>query len=624
LDNTFKLNVNSKPFAIREMHLPESIATEYSTDLSSPVLHQLSRLNVFIGANNTGKSRLLRSLFSSQSTPLGLRDSQSEEIRESVKTWLKIAPPEEESLRRELANKIPLLYQRGYTIFGSGPPSHELSISSQVGDPDTILTLGRMLTRMREYFHIQNWKRRVPDLQDFFRVYIPTLRGLRRPIQDTHFYSVRTKKDYFHNLSHVNTWSELSVQHPNSPEAITKVNVHTGLEMYDIVRSHLLGPREARQMIADFQKEIGRTFYGGREFTLIPREGDDVLHAKIGNEAERPVYELGDGIQHMLIMMLPLFIHRDKNLLLFVEEPELYLHPGFQRILIDKFLDDDYVSRQVFVTTHSHQFLDITIDRERCSVYRVSKNLEDGETEAKAMFKVQLASSDDFSILAELGVRNSSVMLSNCTIWVEGITDRLYLRRFLDIYQKSKELHAYMEDLHYSFVEYGGGCIEHWSFLDRDDKEPGIEVKRLCGNLFLIADQDTGKEERHDLLKKVLGDRFCLLDCLEVENLLIPSTITSIVEQYEGTITLQEFEQDDYKSESLGTFIDAKVLPVGYNSKRIRKEGSKGYADASGTVKNKTDFCHKALEHIKTIDDLSPEARNLCERIYMFIAAHNQ
>ena len=624
MDNTIKLEVISKPFAIREMLLPESIATEYSTDLYSPVLHQMSRLNVFIGANNTGKSRLLRSLFSSQSTPLGLRDSLSEEIRESVKTWLRIAPPQEENLRRELANKIPFLYQGGYTSFGSGPPSNELSISARVDDTDTREKLGRMLNGMRDYFHIQNWKRRVPDLQPFFRVYIPTLRGLRRPIQDAHFYSVRTQKDYFHNLSHVNTWTELSVQHPNSPEAITKVNVHTGLEMYDIVRSHLLGPREARQMIADFQKEIGRTFYGGREFTLIPREGDDVLHARIGNETERPVYELGDGIQHMLIMMLPLFIHRDKNLLLFIEEPELYLHPGFQRILIDKFLDDDDVSRQVFVTTHSHQFLDITIDRDRCSVYRVSKKLEEGEAEAKATFKVQLASSDDFSILAELGVRNSSVMLSNCTIWVEGITDRLYLRKFLDIYQRSKELHAYMEDLHYSFVEYGGGCIEHWSFLDRDDKEPGIEVKRLCGNLFLIADQDTGKEKRHEQLKNVLGDRFCLLDGLEVENLLTPATITSIVEQYEWTITPQQFEQDDYKNVSLGTFIDTKVLPADHKSKRIRKEGSKAYADASGTVKNKTDFCHKALEHIKTIDDLSPEATRLCQGIYEFIAAQNR
>ena len=35
-----------------------------------------------------------------------------------------------------------------------------------------------------------------------------------------------------------------------------------------------------------------------------------------------------------------------------------------------------------------------------------------------------------------LGVRNSSVFLANSTIWIEGITDRLYLKKYMEVYQR--------------------------------------------------------------------------------------------------------------------------------------------------------------------------------------------
>src|ERR1700745_3947929 len=56
----------------------------------------------------------------------------------------------------------------------------------------------------------------------------------------------------------------------------------------------------------------------------------------------------------------------------------------------------------------------------------------------------------------------------------------------------------YKQDLHYSFVEYGGSNITHWSFFT--DDAPTV-VERLCGKLLLIADKDgsgnSAKVERH-------------------------------------------------------------------------------------------------------------------------------
>ena len=128
------------------------------------------------------------------------------------------------------------------------------------------------------------------------------------------------------------------------------------------------------------------------------------------------------------------------------------------------------------------------------------------------------------------------MFLSNCTIWVEGITDRLYFRHYLKLYfehlkEKDDSSIEFKEDFHYSFVEYGGLNITHWSFLDNE--EHPINVDTLCGKLFLIADKDKNKDERHKELEKKLGDRFYCLRCKRVENLLSKEVLLKVIEDYE-------------------------------------------------------------------------------------------
>ena len=84
-------------------------------------------------------------------------------------------------------------------------------------------------------------------------------------------------------------------------------------------------------------------------------------------------------------------------------------------------------------------------------------------------------------LLKELGVQNSSVFLTNATIWVEGITDRLYLRAYMKKYlselkrsDTSKDKEKFLkysqlkEDIHYSFVEYQ---INHSSHFTHEKNE---------------------------------------------------------------------------------------------------------------------------------------------------------
>ena len=77
------------------------------------------------------------------------------------------------------------------------------------------------------------------------------------------------------------------------------------------------------------------------------------------------------------------------------------------------------------------------------------------------------------------------------------------------------------EDYHYSFVEYQGANLTHWSF-DPDEKETKeIKASYVCAQAFLIADGDVAtKGDRRQVYTNMLGDRFYLLEVKEIENLL--------------------------------------------------------------------------------------------------------
>ena len=488
--------------------------------------------------------------------------------------------------------------------------------SHRGGDPHNVLHEGISRKGKEGWREIKELD--APQSYSFKRIYIPSLRGMRVPPSDKSFYLNRTISDYFSGKV-----GRFAPEKESASARVSELRIFTGLELYDIVRSHLLGSLAERQNVSDFQQFLGQRFFDGLPIALIPREGDDVLHVKIGQEKERPIYELGDGIQSVIILTLPLFVHRDSNLLLFIEEPELFLHPGLQRKLIDAIMDDgDELTRQVFVATHSNQFLDMTLEESRVSVYKFRKcfDVETDSEEQIPRFRIENSSNEDFSLLAELGVRNSSLFLANCTIWVEGVTDRLYVRRILEIVQQDKQWRV-EEDIHFAFVEYQGGNITHWSFLECEEGEKNIDVKRVCGRLFLITDHDSGKEERHRQLAESLGDRYYCLPCREIENLLAPDVIKAVIRSYEGEdVELNEFGREDYVNEYLGECIENSVLQS--ESKRPVRTG-RPYANTSGTIKDKRSFAERALVYMNSESDLSREALELGGRIYDFISAAN-
>lgn len=90
-------------------------------------------------------------------------------------------------------------------------------------------------------------------------------------------------------------------------------------------------------------------------------------------------------------------------------------------------------------------------------------------------------------LLDDLGIRASDITQSNGVIWVEGPSDRLYIKHWLRFYCKEKNLPEPKENVDYSFVLYGGSILKHWSPTQVNDFITMIKVNR---NMYLVMDKD--------------------------------------------------------------------------------------------------------------------------------------
>jgi hypothetical protein len=226
-------------------------------------------------------------------------------------------------------------------------------------------------------------------------------------------------------------------------------------------------------------------------------------------------------------------------------------------------------------------------------------------------------------------VRNSSVFLSNCTVWVEGISDRLYIKKYLDLYiqhqkDSAKELKYYYEDLHYSFLEFGGNQIVHYDFTNdanTSDHEK-INATRITNRMLLIHDQDTKKESRHILLRQQLGENYIQLPTLEIENLISVDVLHLTLNSYRISEDIDlAFNAIEPQSYALVPIYEAisKIIKSG----NIKKIFDVKTDTTTPRIRNKADFALTATSHMQSWDDLSEAAKIMTIKIYKFIEQHN-
>lgn len=193
-----------------------------------------------------------------------------------------------------------------------------------------------------------------------------------------------------------------------------------------------------------------------------------------------PVEALGTGIHEIIMMAARVIVV--ENSVVCIEEPESHLHPELQRKFMEFIWKE--TSNQYFITTHSAHVMDSV----PAAIYSVK--LRNGSTE----FVRSLDKGERRQICHELGYRPSDLLQSNCLIWVEGPTDRLYVNHWLG--QKAPEL---VEGIHYSIMFYGGRLLSH---LSADEMEVDDFVALLPINRFPAIVIDSDRRKQNDRLNE--------------------------------------------------------------------------------------------------------------------------
>ncbi len=578
---------------IQAINISPELLKEFIINDTDTHLINLSKINIFAGENNSGKSRFLRGLMKYNSTNyIDYTSADESFFKYEIRTLRAIKATFEDnrsqgfiySKQDEIYDKIDKIIQN------RGNVNLSIQLYYQLQKLDE-----KDFSFPKQAYNPINWNNQL----DFFKmksseilnrinsfnkkiiskdiIYIPTLRGLR-PISDNFSigndnYRVRTVKDYFSKS-----------QNKETPD-----NIFTGLSLYENIMSMLLGTEEQRELIRGFQKFISESIFK-KSITLIPRYKDDVLHIKIGNDPQFEIYNLGDGIQSLITILFPIYINKDFTKIVFIEEPETHLHPKWQKVLTKAL--SAFTEHIFFISTHSSSF----INQQESQTYSFNK------IGSKFIIKHLESKTSKIQLLNELGYEQSDLLQTNYVLWVEGPSDKIYFNYWI-----KKIAPELLENIHYTILFYGGQTLSH---LIEPKKYDSLEcLLSINQNSGIYIDSDrTNKNEKYNLFKKELKvkllkeSKFCWLSQKrEIEN-YIPMSI------FEKSVkSVYEFE--DIKIDT-GEFADrCKVMRL--NDKPHVKQKIRlpdeffSYIQKNGTIKGikakiLKDNIEKALEESKS------------------------
>ncbi|WP_295612971.1 AAA family ATPase [uncultured Methanobrevibacter sp.] len=602
---------------------------EYDFVKSEDKLENLSKINIFIGTNNSGKSRFMRFLFymgnNDKLNFIPDDEKYNYFIKQTTKFKEFINENRNKSFRQAQADALNIINKHikdsPKYLTESKPHYTELiniykNIERQPPSRNTYLYFCKEI--FTEYFNEINFDTNTFNY-NFHKIYIPSLRGLVPVIPkeyslentQTDIYAERTKQDYFKSKSKILT--DIT-DFLNEESSEPKNAIITGMQFYDYVKNYLLGDLNQREMIRDYENYLSETFFDKKDVVLIPKVNDDVLTVKIGEE-EYEIYNLGDGIQSIISITLPLFLYLKKSqeentaVLVFIEEPEVGLHPKLQRKLINTLLDERFENFQFFFTTHSNHFIDQSMIDENVSVYLFDKiNFNNENTSPK--FNIKHVDSEYLEVIKKLGVMPSSALMSNCIILVEGVTDLNHFQTYLNMYQEEifeKEL-KYESGIHYTFLIAGGDEYKNTiKNLNETQKE----------KLLFISDYDNENKDnkKHEFFEENSFNNFHILDVTEVENLVSKSIILKTLENIPKRDKIdinRNFTQIDYtQSDNFYAFIVNTI----FNGEKPESLGKE--------KKLKKRICRTEKEFTQLYDELTPEAKDVAKIIYEFIKLNN-
>lgn len=619
---------NSSPFS--DYYLNENESLDY--------IPNVNNINIILGANNSGKSRFIRNLL--LSTKFKKVDS---------------------NLYYEYNNVLEKVREKSFSINHNDdiqPIKLDRTLSEQINSNLRKMTPYRN-NRYKDYFnkmeHLIHEISQNIELNFSKKYYIPTLRTAHSLFEFNRIdkkYNKIQSDIYRHTLF------------KNYDSDFKGVDIFSGLDLYEQILDSRNSVKVIRERFQKFERFLSKNFFENKNIDIVAefnyaenKEGkndSELISIHIQGENDtRKLFDLGDGVQALIIIMYKIFM-AENNTFIVIDEPELNLHPGMQRLFLEQITTNkELIDKNLtyFITTHSNHFLDLTIEKENVSIYSFnSLLLPDGSKK----FQIKNVNAGDNEILKSLGVNNSSVFMANCSIWVEGISDRNYIKAFLKSYCESKNEQIPKEDIDFAFFEYAGSNIDHYLFnKEYEDNETNniindINALALNNRIYLLADSDattkSSNESKYNRLKKledIKNNQFypkIIWEVREIENLitneiweliLINFCNESLLKENRNDISkkieiaLKEVDYKRFQKKYIGNFLNElreKVYKIGriYIINKSTYEEKKG---DFGTITNKRKLSELILEKNIPWEVYSKNEliQNLTIEIYNFI-----
>jgi predicted ATP-dependent endonuclease of OLD family len=522
------------------------IANFKSFDSEGIILENLSKINIFIGKNNSGKSNILKFLY------LCSKAIQKE---------------------NEITNRYSLLtreFNKPENYFNGNKKNPEITISishkdftkelQEYTNTDDLLTVkidlltGKIIENCnilenlneKQLYSLQNTFSRASK-EDLLKV---INEDIAERILNV-FFSWVKKMTYIPDFRQITEQEkDLETNIENGQNIISEISKMQSPELWKFEK------KEMFLKIKDFLlKELLEESNANIE---VPHDKKNIIVNLYGTSF--PLESFGTGI-HELIIICKVLALSEKSIVC-IEEPEIHLHPHLQRKFINLLLNK--TNNIYFITTHSNVFLDFNQD---ISIYHVTYN--------RSKTSVSRVNTNEkcCSILEDLGYKASDLLQTNGIIWVEGPSDRIFLKKWFELLRKD-----FIEGIHYTIMFYGGRLLNHVSMKYQFLTDEFISLLRINKNAMIIIDSDkiSPKAQLNETKERIENEtkkgNCWITKGREIENYLTENTMNKWLKGECSDIPESEIIFKEGKNDKLEELIaySNKKIKIKYNLKKVK------------------------------------------------------